>query len=383
MKVDSAVTVFRHGTPPHDAEVRRSLALQAAGVGDGVIDIDRGAFTLSREGATLLGLEPLEVELPLERFLHFVHPDDRGAMGAAIERLVLEQGVIELRFRVIHPDGSTRWLLGRGQYHADGASRRILGVMVDIQRQVELEELSDTHNDVLVHQRDQLERLNAQLQELSARVVRAQEEERLRISRELHDEVGQILTACVMNLELGAEEGADRQQLEEEVLRDLRHALRQLRQLSLELRPPLLDEGGLEAALRWLLERLLGTRRITYHLTVEGLDARLPPTVEITAYRIIQEALTNVVRHADAENVQVELRVGHDEVVLRIGDDGRGFDVGEVRRRGRDGDSVGVLNLNERAVLLGGQCEIVSTPGAGCVVLAWLPLPRPGATPPC
>lgn len=371
------MTVARHEMPPRDAEVRRSLALQAAGVGDVAIDIRSGRVSLSREGASLVGLEPEEVEIALDSFLQLIHDDDRPALTDAIERIVAERTVVEMRFRVVHPDGAVRWLLGRGQYHDDGSSRRILYVMVDIQRQVELEELSASHKDVLVHQRDELERLNGQLQALSARVVRAQEEERLRISRELHDEIGQVLTACVMNLELGAAaQGPEAVQLQQEVLRDLRHALRQLRQLSLELRPPLLDEGGLEAALRWMLERMLATRRIEYQLTIEGLTQRLPPALEITTYRIIQEALTNVIRHAGARHVQVELHVSPDELILRVGDDGRGFDVNAVRRRSRDGDSLGVLNLSERAVLVGGQCEIVSTPGAGCVVLAWLPLPR-------
>ena len=361
--------------PSFEADVWRSLALQAAGVGDGAIDIDRRCVHLSREGATVLGLPPRADVLALETFFQLVHPDDRTAVRDAVDRIVDTRGVVEMRFRVILPEGSVRWLLGRGQYHEDEAGRRILGVMVDIQRQVELEELFAGHKDVLVHQRDELGRLNVQLQDLSARVVRAQEEERLRISRELHDEIGQVLTACVMNLEFGAD-GADAVQLQQEVLRDLRHALRQLRQLSLELRPPLLDEGGLEAALRWLLERMLTPRRIVHQLSIDGLHERLPPALEITAYRIVQEALTNVVRHAEAQHVQVELRVAGDELTLRVSDDGRGFDVSAVRRRSRDGDSVGVLNLSERAVLVGGQCEIVSTPGAGCVVLAWLPLPR-------
>lgn len=370
------MNAVRQSPPPPDTEVQRGLALQAAGVGDGAIDIDRRCVCLSREGAYLLGLEAREIEIDLSRFLGLIHSDDRQALNEAIERIVAERSVFELRFRVVQPNGTLRWILGRGQYHEGPAGRRILGVMVDIQRQVELEELFSSHSDTLVHQRDELERLNGQLQALSARVVHAQEEERLRISRELHDEIGQVLTACVMNLEFASEHGPDAQQLQQEVLRDLRHALRQLRQLSLELRPPLLDEGGLEAALRWLLERMLGPRRIRYQLTLEDLPGRLPPSLEITAYRIVQEALTNVVRHSEAENVHVELRVADDELTVRVSDDGCGFDVGAVRRRSRTGNSLGVLNLSERAVLVGGQCEIVSTPGAGCVVLAWLPLAR-------
>ncbi|UXI67322.1 sensor histidine kinase [Tahibacter amnicola] len=226
--------------------------------------------------------------------------------------------------------------------------------------------------------REQAAQLQRRLEDVSLRLVNAQEEERRHIARELHDEIGQTLTAVVLNLEYRRDEPmppADRMQ----ALTDVRRTLAEVRDMSLLLRPPLLDDIGLEAALRWYLERQAAAGKMDTRLSVQGLERRPPIGIEITAYRLVQEAVTNIMRHARARHVDVALNATGHELAIRISDDGIGFDPREAMSDAQAGGSLGVIGMAERASLVGGHCEIVSMPGAGSIVLARLPLGSPAA----
>lgn len=356
-----------------DAGDLRALALQAANTGDGYVDTATGLVHLSPEGAVLVGLPGLQVPLPLATFIERMHPDDRDRLAGTIARIADEQTPLEVRFRARQPDGSDRWLLGRGLPRDVGSRRLVVGVMVDIHEHVQMEEQLAADHRALAAQRDELARLHEQMHALSARVITAQEEERQRISRQLHDEVGQMLTACVMSLDFAA--GDDNPgPVVQEVVDELRRALRQLRDLSLDLRPPMLDAGGLEPALRWLLERICANRALRWDLHVDTGATRPPSAVEVTAFRIVQEATTNVLRHAGAGAVRVRIGVADGELTLRVQDDGVGFDPRAEQRHYLRVGSQGVLNMAERAAIIGGACRVESQPGGGTLVLARLPL---------
>ncbi len=229
-------------------------------------------------------------------------------------------------------------------------------------------------------QREQLYReLHAsreRLAGLSVRLLAAQESERRTIARELHDEIGQALTAVSVNLQTltSAPDDAGRGEILEESLAITQQTLRQVRTLSLDLRPSLLDDLGLGPALRWYLgrqEQRLGCR-IAFD---DGVgDVRHPAAVETTCFRIAQEALTNVARHADARTVRVSVRRDGGALALEIEDDGAGFDVGAARERATRGHSLGLLGMEERAMLAGGHLDIVSRSGHGTRIVARLPL---------
>jgi PAS domain S-box-containing protein len=211
---------------------------------------------------------------------------------------------------------------------------------------------------------------------LSTRLLAAQESERRTIARELHDEIGQALTAVSVNLQTlhTMPDSPDRLDILDESVTITQQTLRQVRDLSLDLRPSLLDDLGLGPALRWYLERQ--AQRVGCAVTLEDElgDTRYPAPIETTCFRVAQEALTNVVRHSNARAVRVSVRRDGDEIRLTIEDDGTGFDVDAARERASKGHSLGLLGMEERALLAGGRIEITSRPGSGTRVVARLPV---------
>lgn len=220
-----------------------------------------------------------------------------------------------------------------------------------------------------------LREANTRLQALSARLLEVQEQERAAIALELHDEIGQSLTA----LKLGAQalardaDGGNAERLAQQVaIAD--QALAQTRNLVLDLRPPQLDQLGLAATLRDYAMRIAGGAGLKPVFSVDGDYRSLDRRLATTAFRVAQEALTNIARHAKARNVAVELRKQGNELLLAVSDDGCGYDLPEARRRATRGGSVGILGMEERVALAGGTLRIVTRPGQGTRVQANLPM---------
>lgn len=214
------------------------------------------------------------------------------------------------------------------------------------------------------------------LQTLSQQLLVAQEDERRAIARELHDEIGQVLTAVGANLqviELSPHPTTRAERLEESI-NLVNNALRQVRDLSLDLRPSLLDDFGLVPALEWYLERQAHRSGFSAEIVANPPEMRLPPNLETTCFRVVQIALTNVTRHADAKNVHVELRRHGTELDLVIRDDGVGFDVETALERASRGATLGLLSMQERVRLAHGNVEIKSAPGHGTEIDARFPL---------
>lgn len=214
------------------------------------------------------------------------------------------------------------------------------------------------------------------LQVLSRRLVDAQETERRNIARELHDEIGQALTVMQLNFQAmlqtpGAEALVPRLN---ENLAVVERVLEQVRDISLNLRPSMLDDLGLAPALEWLTHRQAELAGLTAEVHADELEHHLDTMIETECFRIAQEALTNVVRHAQAKSVIVELHIEDEHLHLRVRDDGTGFDVAAVRDKAVRGASLGLLSMEERAGLAGGQLEFNSVPGQGTEVHAWFPL---------
>ena len=217
---------------------------------------------------------------------------------------------------------------------------------------------------------------SAKIQVLSRRLVEVQETERRHLARELHDEIGQALTVAQMNLQAllqspGADALAPRLN---ESLTAVERVLEQVDDISLNLRPSLLDDLGLEPALRWFTERQAALAGLQAEVRVDPLEQRLDPIIETQCFRIAQEALTNVVKHAKARAVTVEVSQDDEQLHLSVRDDGVGFDVASVREQAVRGASLGLLGMEERATLAGGGLQYHSTPGQGTEVHAWFPL---------
>ncbi|MCY7307878.1 MAG: PAS domain S-box protein [Rhodoferax sp.] len=217
-----------------------------------------------------------------------------------------------------------------------------------------------------------------QLQEMSQHVLHAQETERRRIARELHDELGQSLTAMKINLQSSARfKGASTDEMLAENLLIVEDALQQVRRLATALRPSVLDDLGLVPALRGLAEQTATRSGFAVHFHPALPDRRLPPDIETACFRIAQEALTNVARYAKAKRVDIDLFHDRDDLILGVRDDGCGFDVAAMQARARAGSSMGVLGMQERALLLGGTLEIESATNLGSTVRLRCPMFRP------
>jgi NO-binding membrane sensor protein with MHYT domain len=209
---------------------------------------------------------------------------------------------------------------------------------------------------------------------VASRLLAAQESERRRIARVLHDDVGQLLTALRLNLQrLGARAEPERALVAESVAL-VDETLGRVRALSLELRPSVLDDLGLGDAVAWFANRQ--AERAGYAVVVEqGLgEDRLPEAVETAGFRIVQQALINIARHARARNVQIALHRHPRAVDLAVVDDGIGFDVRDARRRSQAGESLGLLDMTELAKLAGGILTIASAQGRGTTVRVRFPL---------
>ena len=223
---------------------------------------------------------------------------------------------------------------------------------------------------------EKLKEYSRKLQVLSRRLVEAQETERRNIARELHDEIGQALTVIQLNLQAMLQSPGRRPLVSrmKESLEVVDRVLEQVHDISLNLRPLILDDLGLEPALRWFTARQAALVGLQTKFQADPFEQRLNPVIETECFRVGQEALTNVVRHAKAKTVSVELRKEAGQLHLRVHDDGIGFDVGAVREQAMRGASLGLLSMEERAALAGGGLEFKSAPKQGTEIHAWFPL---------
>ena len=220
-----------------------------------------------------------------------------------------------------------------------------------------------------------LEGANQRLQTISERMLDIQEEERRAISRELHDDIGQTLGALKIGLHrLATAAAAEQPELLAACLEAAGEALEKMRLLAMELRPPQLDQLGLEAALEWLGQRQSAASGLTVTCNFAGLDTRPPPALESACYRIAQEALNNAARHAKAKQVTISIESDASLLKLVVHDDGIGFDEDATRLRMMRSGSMGLIGMEERAQLAGGRLKLRSVPGAGTTVSATFPL---------
>jgi signal transduction histidine kinase len=214
------------------------------------------------------------------------------------------------------------------------------------------------------------------LRGLTQRLESAKEEERLAISRELHDDLGQSLTAAKLNLQLlrrqkGSATGLVRL---DDTVGMLDSMIGRVRTISLALRPPLLDEAGLVPALELYLDAIAERSGIDIHLDAAGaVPDGDTPAMRLTVFRIVQEAVNNALRHAEARTIDVRMRRDEDGLRVEIQDDGIGFDLQAVQDRARGGRHLGLLGMAERVHGLAGRFSIDTRPGAGCRIEAWIP----------
>ncbi len=337
-------------------ESEERLTLAVAGAQEGVWDwnLETNAVVYSLRWKKMLGYTDDEIEPNVSAWERLVHPDDRSRADQANEAVAHGERMYEAEFRLRHKDGHYVDVLSRGfpvRRDPGGPVVRIVG----------------THFDLTDRRKAEAERSH---RELLARLVFAQEDERRRIAREMHDQLGEQLTAlgrtigalremCATQPELSKELSA-LEAVSQQLDRDVDH-------LVWQLRPTALDDLGLRAALANYVQDWSKRYGISAGLHTQGLlDDRLAPDAETTLYRIAQEALNNVAKHSRARNVDVMLERRSDCVTLIIEDDGVGFD---SESETGAGEGFGLVGMQERAALVGATLQVESTIGRGTTIL--------------
>jgi PAS domain S-box-containing protein len=398
------VKIFRDLTEQRATEAavregreRLRLALTAARMGIWTWEVASDTHTRDENLNRLLGLEPVESRHRLDEFLHHVHPDDRAAVTDAFSESVERGRALNLEFRIVRPDGEVRWLRDQGDIFGGpgGGTQHMAGACVDVTDLKEVEEAlrraRDELEDRVTERTAELARANEALRaevaerrraeaartELLRRLVTAQEDERRRVSRELHDGLGQELTALILGLK-ALEQAVPQDTPGRGRLREVEAVVgrigREAHDLAVELRPTALDDFGLGPALATYVARWSERTGVAAEFQSPGLDGdRLPPEVETTVYRVVQEALNNVAKHAEARRVSVILERRQDGVTALIEDDGRGFDP-ERAGSGQGRRALGLLGMRERVALVGGTLLVESEDGGGATLRASIPL---------
>jgi PAS domain S-box-containing protein len=309
----------------------------------------------------LNGLKAEDVLKDADVFHRQLLPGELPALLEAERVSARDLSVFEREVQMLLPNGQLRWMHLRSRPRSLPDGRVIWdGVQTDITERKRAEH--------------ELRRSEEQLRALAARVQSVAEEERLRISRELHDQLGQALTAIKMDLDWLARKRAAPGEAQEEQIRGTMELVDStiglVRKLSAELRPAVLDTFGLSAALELQAEEF--QRRTGIQCSVQAAPGRVGLSAEqrIAVFRICQEVLTNIVRHAGASRVDVTLAGTGGHVVFAVQDDGKGFNVESLDNR----HSLGILGMQERAFMVGGVLDVNSAPGAGTRITLRIPL---------
>lgn len=329
--------------------------------------------------------------------------DPQGTITEVNQRAVdllgySEAELLGLKFALIHPPQKRRKVREKYQEVLKSGSGRLHEGMVlrrdGLTVPVEITQIMVEYGDQRVVQtifRDITERQQAEealrdseqkLRRLASQLLTIQEKERRRVSRELHDELGQALT--VLKIHLVAIENKlrrDQRGLKascEKLLSDVDAVIENVRRLSYDLSPSILEDLGLSSSLRYLVEEACRNHQMLYDMTLAEIDTLFSAETKINIYRIFQEALTNIGRHAEADHIEVEISKQSNQVTFHLRDNGNGFDLKEARSRTLNKRGLGLTTMHERALLAGGQLSIWSRKGQGTAITLTIPVQTQG-----
>jgi PAS domain S-box-containing protein len=343
-----------------DSQTQLALALEASRTAIFDWDVIEKRGTWNPQMETIYGFIPTGKFISAEEWRSLFHPDDVQRLVDEFNRFLKDQDQFQFEYRAIRPDGEVRWILSHGRIvrNPDGDAIRMIGTHTDITDRKQYEEAE-------------------KIREITGKLLHAQDAERRRIARELHDSAGQIVAALQMTLipmEMEAEKlGAEFSKGIRESLEFLQQLSGELRTVSYLLHPPLLDEAGLPSALRWYIEGFAERSKIDVELDIDPGLGRLSQDLEMTIFRVIQECLTNIHRHSGSKQAKIRVVGAQNEVRLDVRDYGKG-----IPASGRNGSSqvqmgVGIQGMRERIRQLNGRFEIKSH-SDGTTVSARLPV---------
>ena len=345
------------------SERRLAEAQQLAHLGSWHWDVAENVVIWSDVLYAIYGLDPLKFPATYEGFLERVHPADRELAANAIGQAFRERQPFAFEHRIVRPDGTVRTLQARGEVEVDAAGQvtAMRGTGQDITDQKRIEH--------------ELQRSHEELRLISAHLEAAREEERRRISREIHDELGGALTSLKMQLatlrqRVSAQQTDPALARIEDLARSVDTTVQTVRRIATELRPAILDDFGLVAALEWQLQEFQAHSGLECHFDCAVDSVDLTGDAATAVFRVFQETLTNVARHSNATQVKVTLEKLSGALVLRVQDNGQGISQQEIA----GSRSLGLLGMRERVRLLSGELVIEGQLGQGTTVLVRIPL---------
>ena len=345
---------------------RLGLAVAASGTGLWDWNLVAGEVHYSPEWSRQVGYEPDEIGGSIEAWENLLHPADRERAIASLNEHLRKPGApFEAEYRLLHRDGTYRTMLARAQAFADasGNAVRVVGSHLDITDRKRAE--------------DALVNLTRELRLMGRQLTKVEEADRRWLASELHDSIGSALTALNLNLtiirdRLPEEARAALEPRLNDSMALLEETVETIRGLMAQLRPPVLDDYGLATALRWYVEQVAARADLDATFKLSGEDVRFPPEMEIALFRVVQGALTNVIKHADARRVAVTMDIAAGSVTIVIEDNGRGFLL-ETTHEDMESPHWGLLTMRERAAAIGGRCTIETSPGRGTRVTVEVP----------
>lgn len=367
-----------------EREERLRSAISSAQLGTWDWYIAEGRLVWNEQNYCLLGLEPDATDPSVACFESCIHPDDRRPLCHALVAALETGTLFQYEYRVIWADGSLHWLVSTGRTVpvVAGPAVRMTGVTAEVSahkvNEAQLRQVCDQLDRQAQVRAHQLSEAHAARQVLMRELVEAQEHERRRLARDLHDQAAQQATAILLGLKrLQAHSYGRAETLQEiEQIQTLVQAMsHEMHRLATNLRPVALDNLGLIEALQAYLDNWSRHTQIAAELLVIGIEPHTArPEVAMTVYQVAIEALTNVARHAAATRVSLILeRVGTTLTAI-IEDDGRGFVVEQVLQETDQGLHLGLIGMHERVTLIDGSLSIESQPGQGAAVLVRIPL---------
>ncbi len=355
----------RHYEALQRSEKRLSEAQRIANLGNWEWDIETNDLHWSDEIYRIFGLDPGEIGTTYVAFLNYIHPDDREDVKEAINEALRGGKPYSIEHRIVLPDDTTRIVHEQGvvTFNASGEPVRMVGTVQDItERKLAEEKLRNSRE---------------QLRNLSAHLDTVREQERTSIAREIHDELGQSLTALKMDVSWLRNKYREHQPLSEKtgaMIKLIDSTIRTVRRISSELRPVVLDDLGLIPAIEWQAAEVQKRTGIACEVNFAPGDIILSKGTSTVVFRTLQEALTNVIRHAGATKVRITLEERGGEILLRVEDNGKGISERQIG----DPKSFGLIGIRERVHFLGGEVKITGTRNGGTSLVVTIPLEREG-----
>lgn len=344
------------------SQQRYSLATAAGSVGVWDWNLTTNEIYLDPAIKRMLGFEDHEIENTMDAWTRHMHPDDvESVLGLVREHVAGVSPMFEAEHRVFHKNGTIRWLLCRGVVveHVNGVPVRMTGTDTDVTEHKFTEYALQSSND--------------RVRELAGRLISAQEEERRRIARDLHDGLNQKVAAISIEISRIKQRLPRRSAGLTEQLTQLQGRTSELagdiRELSHEIHPATLEHAGLVPALTSFAAELERLEDVHVDLALPKKSAGIPPHVATCLYRVAQESIRNAIRHAGVKRVSLALTVDDDGITFSVSDEGRGFDT-ELISESR---GLGLISIEERVRLLNGRLEVHSRIGRGTTVRVHLP----------